>query len=212
MREKICFVFGAGEYYGTPPAPEGGDLVIAADGGYKYLAAHGVPVHLLIGDFDSLEVIPEGIQTIRLSPVKDYTDMAEALQEGWERGYRLFYIYGGTGGRLDHTIANIQCLADIAERGGRGFLFDKETVITAVHNDTIYFPAGAEGTLSVFSHSDTAAGVYERGLKYSLTDALLQNTCTIGLSNEFTGAQASVKVKSGTLIVMWTGGVDEVES
>ena len=204
MREKICFVFGAGEHYAAPaPAPGSGDFVIAADGGYKYLAASNIPVHLLIGDFDSLETIPETIQTIKLSPEKDYTDTTEALQAGWERGYRLFHIYGGTGGRLDHTLANIQCLADLAERGGRGLLFDKETVITAIHNDTIFFPAGAEGALSVFSHSDTAAGVYERGLKYSLTDALLRNTSTIGLSNEFTGAPASIAVREGTLIIVY---------
>ena len=208
MDKKICFVFGAGEYYGaSPPEPGAGDLVIAADGGYAYLAAHNTPVNLVIGDFDSLASadIFENIEIeiIRLSTMKDDTDMAAALREGWERGCRVFHIYGGTGGRLDHTLANIQCLADLAKRGGRGFLFDKETVITVIHNDTLLFPAGAQGTVSLFAHSDIALGVTIKGFKYSLNNATLQNTYPLGVSNEFTGEPGSIAVREGTLIAVY---------
>ena len=203
MNKNICFIFGAGEHYGTPPAPGAGDLVIAADGGYAYLAAYNIPVHLVIGDFDSLETVPFNIDIIRLSPVKDDTDMVAALREGWERGYRVFHIYGGTGGRLDHTLANIQCLADLAKRGGRGFLFDRKTVITAIHNDSIFFPARAEGIVSLFAHSDIALGVSEEGFKYSLYNATLRNTYPLGVSNEFAGVPGSIAVREGTLIVIY---------
>ena len=51
-----CFIFGAGPFYGldVPPAP--GDLILAADGGYRHCCTVGLQPHLLLGDFDSLDV------------------------------------------------------------------------------------------------------------------------------------------------------------
>lgn len=135
MPKPICFIFGAGEHFGPPPVPAPGDLVVAADGGFAYLEQYGLAPDLVVGDFDSLpKKPPSGVQTVVLPKEKDDTDMAAALREGWRWGYRVFHIYGGTGGRLDHTLANIQCVADLAQRGGTGFLFDRDTVITAIHN------------------------------------------------------------------------------
>ena len=208
MQTPICYIFGAGGHYGLPPVPAPGDFVIAADGGLTYLEQHGLPPDLVIGDFDSLPKIPQsGVNTIVLPKEKDDTDMVAALREGKNRGYRVFHIYGGTGGRLDHTLANIQCIADLAQKGFQGYLFDRNTVITAIHNDNLTFPASAHGTVSVFAHTETCTGVYERGLKYPLTDAMLTNTYPLGVSNEFTGVNSEISVGSGTLIVIYPKNV-----
>ncbi len=227
MPKPICFIFGAGEHFGPPPVPAPGDLVVAADGGFAYLEQYGLAPDLVVGDFDSLpKKPPSGVQTVVLPKEKDDTDMAAALREGWRWGYRVFHIYGGTGGRLDHTLANIQCVADLAQRGGTGFLFDRDTVITAIYNngaaihnndavihtgDTaiyhnngkITFPAAARGIVSVFAHTDVCAGVFERGLKYPLADATLYNTRPLGVSNEFCGVPAEISVREGTLLVIF---------
>ncbi len=209
----ICYIFGAGEHYGPPPVPTSGDLVIAADGGLIYLEHHDLAPDLVVGDFDSLPKKPtSGVKTVVLPKEKDDTDMVAALREGKNRGYRMFHIYGGTGGRLDHTLANIQCIADLAQKGFQGYLFDRDTVITAIHNrdmvinndnDKITFPATARGTVSAFAHTELCAGVYERGLKYPLTDATLTNTYPLGVSNEFTGVNSEISVREGTLIVIY---------
>lgn len=209
MNGGTCFIFGAGVRCGPPPMPGPGDFVIAADGGYRYVLAQKLQADLLVGDFDSLEDPPAHLATLRLPQEKDDTDMAAALKAGWERGYRTFRIYGGTGGRPDHTLANIQCLAGLARRGGRGFLYDRYCVITAVHNGSASFPAGAQGTISVFAHTDTAAGVWESGLKYSLSGATLANTYPLGVSNEFTGVASRICVESGTLMLMYPHAVRE---
>ncbi|HOP12227.1 MAG TPA: thiamine diphosphokinase [Oscillospiraceae bacterium] len=204
MQNPICYIFGAGEHYGPPPVPVSGDLVIAADGGLTYLEQHGLTPHLLVGDFDSLTKKPSSeLKTVVLPKVKDDTDMVAALREGKNRGYRVFHIYGGTGGRLDHTLANIQCIADLAQNGCKGCLFDRDTVITAIHNDKINFPASAHGVVSAFAHTETCTDVYERGLKYPLTDASLYNTYPLGVSNEFTGVNSEISVREGTLIVIY---------
>ncbi|MDR3091875.1 MAG: thiamine diphosphokinase [Clostridiales bacterium] len=198
-----CFIFGAGEYYADPVSPREGDFIIAADGGYAYLNELGASPDLIIGDFDSLPAPPEGREVITLSPLKDDTDVLAAIKEGWARGFRRFCVYGGTGGRIDHTLANIACVAGVAQQGGRAWLYDKTSVITAVHNGAMCFPAGLEGYISIFAYTDEAEGVCARGFKYELEDARLVSTFPKGVSNEFDGRQARVSVARGTIVIIY---------
>ena len=209
IENGICCIFGAGEYHGPPPVLPHDAFVIAADGGYSYIARHGLRADMLVGDFDSLVEIPRH-ECVRVLPQeKDDTDMLAAIRAGEERGCRVFHIYGGTGGRLDHTLANIQCVAGLAGRGARGFLHGRDTAITAIRDGELRFPAGCSGVISVFSHSDSATGVYERGLKYPLCDATLDSRRPLGVSNEFTGEPATVSVRSGTLVVIYPQNITE---
>ena len=132
MRNGICYVVGAGENYGLDFQPATGDLVIAADAGLCYLEEQGIRADLVIGDFDTLKCVPEHPNTIGLSEEKDDTDTLAAVREGIRAGYTCFHIYCGTGGRIDHTMANLQVLAYLSANNMRVFLFDNGTVITAV--------------------------------------------------------------------------------
>ena len=209
--KNICYIFGAGEHHGPPPSNTKEGYVIAADGGYNYVKQNGIRADMLVGDFDSLDEMPTHDNIHVLPQEKDDTDMIAAIRAGLERGCRIFHIYGGTGGRLDHTLANIQCIASLAAHGARGFLHSRDTIITAIKDTGITFPAGCVGTISVFAHSDTASGVWESGLKYPLSDATLRNSYPLGVSNEFTGAPASVRVHSGTLIIIYPKTIQEAE-
>lgn len=207
--EKTCFIFGAGSFYGLFARPKPGDLLIAADGGMRYLEALSLVPDLLIGDLDSLKAdggfredeTPASIQIRRLSVTKDLSDSASAIKEGISRGYRRFFLYGCTGGRLDHTIATLQDLAALSEQGMEGYLFSEREVLTAVTDCKIEFPERLRGTISVFSHTDESLGVSESGLKYTVAEHRLTNRFPLGLSNAFTGLPASVAVKKGTLLI-----------
>ena len=210
ITKETCVIFGAGEYYpgllNTPVVPDGA-LVIAADGGLDHARALEVAPDLVIGDFDSLKGArpADGERTIALPPQKDDPDMLSALKIGWLHGARTFHIYGGLGGRVDHTIANIQLMALLATRGGIGFLHGDGTVITAITDGELAFPANdAEPgrMVSVFSHSDASHDVNEPGLKYQLKHGELTNTVVQGVSNEFLpGVPSAISVRSGTLVV-----------
>ena len=203
MNEKRCYIAGAGDFYdGCLPAP--GDFIIAADGGYRELISRGIVPDLVVGDFDSLGEVPEHPNIIREAAEKDDTDMVLAVNQGLLQGGRVFIINGGLGGRLDHTMANIQVLTHIAQCGARGFLVGQDVTITAVKDGTIGLAPASAGTISVFCAGDTAHGVTLTGLKYPLTDATLTNSVPLGVSNEFTGVPAAVSVRDGTLIVMWS--------
>lgn len=203
MKNGICYVVGAGINYGLDCCPGAEDMVIAADAGLRHLEETDISADLVIGDFDSLNGVPEHPHAIVLNPEKDDTDMLAALRVGIKAGYETFYIYCGTGGRIDHTLANIQTLAWLSENGMRGFLFDQDNILTAITNDRLCFGKIEDGYLSVFSHTTKAEGVNLRGLKYELNDAVLTHTFPLGTSNEFIGRESSISVEVGTLIVVF---------
>lgn len=198
----ICYIVGAGEFGDGIFCPLKEDMVIACDGGFKYCREKGIRVDMVVGDFDSLDDIPEHPNVVILNREKDETDTGWAIMEAWKRGYREFIVYGGTGGRISHTIANIQLLADLAEKGGHGRLIGKGTWYRVIHNEEICFDAEEEGFLSVFCLGDKAEGVFEEGLKYELNDWTLRKEEPLGVSNEFIGRPAKITVKNGTLLLI----------
>ena len=199
-----CYLIGAGSFYGLHARPGPGDLLIAADGGCAALKALGLTPDLVVGDFDSLGEAPDFPNVIKLKPEKDETDLAEAVEIGIERGCTEFRIYGGTGGkRTDHTIANLQLLAYLSCKKLHGFLYGENEIFTVITDTQISFPSSMSGYISVFAHSNTCEGVTIKGLKYELDNYTLTNNIALGVSNEFTGTESFIKVKNGTLIIVY---------
>lgn len=198
----ICYIVGAGEDCGLDFCPKAEDLVIAADGGYARLQAAQIRPDLVIGDFDSLGAAPDGEKVITLPVVKDVTDTWAAIELGKERGYREFWLYGCTGGRFEHTVANVQTLAALAAQGMRGWLVSMDQLTTAISGETVEFGPEHEGFLSVFSHTDRCRGVTLKGLKYELEQAELTNLFPLGVSNEFLGCPSSVTVAEGVAVLV----------
>lgn len=199
---NVCRIIGAGECRKLDFEKENGDLIIAADGGCAYLEKAGIVPDIMIGDFDSLGYVPNGNEVIKLNPVKDITDMDAAVSVGLERGYTEFHLYGACGGRVDHTLANIQLVASLAQKNIRAYIHG-ETIITAVSNGEITFDKDCEGYISVFSHSDIAVGVSIQGLKYTLDNAEFSNVFSLGVSNEFVGTESRISVENGTLLIVY---------
>ena len=211
--EPVCHIFGAGSFYGLVRRPGEGDLIIAADGGMRALEQLSLRPDIVLGDFDSgdagrAEGLAEasGAELVRLNVIKDVSDSAAAMELGKERGYRTFFLYGCTGGRLDHTLGNLQDVAALSMEGIRAFLFDDHAAVTAVTDGGLSFPEYMKGYLSVFPHTDISLGVCETGLKYELKDAELKSTFPLGLSNEFIGRKAEISVRKGTLLVYFQLG------
>ena len=200
---KICYIVGAGEDHGLDFVPQTGDCLIAADGGYRKVVQAGLHPDMVIGDFDSLGKAPEEQTVITLPTVKDVTDTWAAIDWAIKQGYTRFHLYGCTGGRVEHTLANIQTAADLAEKGMECLIFDKNQIITAICDKTVRFSKEMKGYLSVFAYTDTCEGVSLRGLKYELEDARLTNRFPLGVSNEFVGKEASVTVKAGIALLVY---------
>lgn len=195
---KNCVIFGAGDYFGDEIVPQN-SFVIAADGGIETCLKKGIKPDLIIGDFDSLGRIPEGENTIILPKIKDDTDMIAAVKEGLKKKCKVFYLYGGTGGRISHTLANIDTLEYIEKRGAIGYLNDREEILT-VTSKGLNLDKNYKGYISVFAKGGEAL-ISESGLKYTLNKKLITSSFPLGVSNEFTGEKSSITVHSGSVLV-----------
>jgi len=182
-----------------------GALIIAADGGLGHLRDAGISPNLIMGDFDSLGHVPPGENVWATGPEKNDTDTMLAVRQALYVGAGTIVIYGGMGGRFDHSFANIQTLKYIAENGSRGYLVGCGHVCTVIKNGGICFEDSLSGYVSVFSLGSQSRGVYLKGLKYPLTDATLTNDYPLGVSNEFMGLPSSVSVQNGCILVIWSG-------
>ena len=199
---KRCFIFAAGSFYGLREAPKAGDVIIAADAGFRLCRELGLTPDLLLGDFDSMEEPKDFAHLIRVPVEKDDTDTMLAVKTGLERGETEFHIYGGMGGRrTDHTIANFQALLYLARRGAQGWLYGQGERYTAVCGGTVTFPARDRGILSVFCLGVDARDVSIQGGQYPLHHAVLTAEFPLGVSNHFVGQPITVSVRDGSLLI-----------
>lgn len=207
-----CILIGAGDLTMGELTVANDDYVIAVDGGLSYCSILNVEPDLILGDFDSVSeqeklaveqlkrTVPEKI--CQLPVCKDDTDMLAAIKKGLELGYTDFRIYAATGGRFDHTLANIQCLLYLKNHGAVGYLVDGTGMVLVLQNESVRFRKELEGTMSLFALTGEAKGVNIRGMKYPLENAVITNDFPIGISNEFIGEAAEVSVEDGELVCM----------
>ena len=195
-----CIIIGAGvcdtQLLERRLAVKQEDLCIAADGGLAYLTRIGRTPDLVLGDMDSLQTqaLADFLQVKRLPVEKDDTDMLAAIKEGLAAGYEQF----------DHTLANIQCLLNLMNRGARGTIVGDDVTLMLIKDTKMCFPADFSQRgrrISVFAYGGDAYGVSERGLKYLLDEVTVKQEFPIGVSNEFIGEPAEVEVQRGMLLL-----------
>jgi thiamine pyrophosphokinase len=180
------------------------DLTIAADSGYDVAVAAGFPVDVLVGDMDSIasEVIPGHVIVERHSPDKDATDLELALEKVVAERPGRVVVVGGAGGRFDHELATAGLLCS-----GRWALIEEIDWVTARgwshviwNRRIIHGDVGA--LISLIPMGGPAVGVNTKGLRWDLSDATLQPGTTWGVSNEFSGPIADIRLDEGCLLAV----------
>lgn len=199
---KYCYIVGAGDF-DTPFTPREDELVIAADGGYAHLIKNGIRCDLFVGDADSLGYLPSEVECVIHKVEKDETDMHLAYLEGKKRGCTAFKIHGGTGGRIDHTIANFSLLSFIRNEGYDAELYGTGWAARLIKNENVEICGECGKTVSVFAFGGTAHGVYISGLKYEASGATLSPSFPLGVSNSFTDSVGRVSVECGELLIIY---------
>lgn len=180
-----------------------GDYIICADGGYALAAKEKIVPNLVIGDFDSYKgTLPAEIKTIILPKEKDETDTLACVKYAITLGFKEIVILGGTGGRLDHTIANIQCLYYGAKNGISIVLRDEKNIVSVHLPSSFRVEKYQDYKLSLFAFSQICEGVTIRGLKYPLSDYTLDESFPLGVSNEFIDDFADISFKKGVLLLI----------
>lgn len=175
---------------------------IGVDRGALQLARCGIRMVLAVGDFDSVE--KEDLGLIRayademhvLNPVKDDTDSEKALRMAAER-YKYIEVYGGLGGRLDHTLINLK-LASLFH--DRVTLYDDRNEV-CVHTAGTYEYKAQEYRYFSLIPLETCTVTLE-GMKYPLEDRQITVNDLYTTSNEITAASGVLHLKQGKAIVI----------
>ena len=102
------------------------EYIIGVDSGLSFLYRNQVTPTHIVGDFDSVEpkVIAyyktqTNVPIREFNPLNDSTDTEIALHMAIELGVQKLWIFGATGTRLDHVLANIHILKMWIEKSVR---------------------------------------------------------------------------------------------
>jgi thiamine pyrophosphokinase len=185
---------------------QGGDLIVAADGGLHHALSAGVTPNVVIGDMDSIspteldDVERTGTQILRFPKEKDETDLELAIGYVLEKQVTEIIVIGALGGRLDQMLGNLSLLLSVP--AGVEIRLDdgKEEVLLADHPIVISGKPGDEVSLIPWGASVTE--IWTEGLRYPLRGETLLPHKSRGISNELLDRKASINFSKGTLIVV----------
>lgn len=190
------------DYSAIKPKITSEDFIVCADAGQKHLDPLGVSADLYIGDFDSSHKPETDTEIITFPVEKDDTDTMLALKEGIKRGCKSFMIFGGIGGRFDHTFGNIQTLLYADKHSASAALADEKNLIFVLKNDTAFIEKNEGEKVSLFSLNGPAHGVSLEGFYYPLSNASVYPFDTLTVSNHIVAPQGKITVKKGTLLIV----------
>ena len=182
------------------------DLVVAADGGADHARRLGLQPNVVIGDMDSLSgagmswVAERGIQVVEHPVDKDATDLDLAMTHAATVASEIVVVDSGVG-RIDHSTANTLLLASERFAHVTVTALTQAGVITVIRDERT-LRGEVDDVVSLLAIGGTATGVGTSGLRWPLTDAVLEPGSTLGVSNEFVEAQAIVTVGGGVLLAV----------
>jgi len=192
---------------GTPPSKKlikkftsAEDMLITADGAYDYLRKYQITPAVLIGDMDSISVIPEN-KDIKIIHSRDVetNDLEKALNYCLENDLRNVRIFGADGKKLDHALINFATLSSYSD------LLDIEII---TNEEYLRFLTPGEYTFTG-----------KRGQRFSLLAIYAADELTInnakfplendtlhkgsrGVSNAFRSKELKISFQTGSLLFM----------
>ncbi|WEV54091.1 thiamine diphosphokinase [Leuconostocaceae bacterium ESL0723] len=182
---------------------------IGVDRGAWYLYQEGLAMNAVIGDFDSLSEAEyatlrahlQDTEIEQFPPEKDFTDTALALRQAQKLGADVIYLYGATGGRIDHLLSNLWLPAE-AEFSD---IIDR-LVLVDCQNQVTYLTPGDRQVRQVpgmkylgFMPLGLVDNLVIHDAKYTLTSA--KNKPKMWSSNEFVTELVHVSFDTGILMV-----------
>ncbi len=185
------------------------DIWIGADRGALTLIDHGIEVAYAVGDFDSInklenERIKKTAKTYLQYPAeKDYTDIEVALFKAFELNPTKIYLFGVTGGRLDHGLVNIQLLYSIVKKDVQGIIVDRYNKIELTTPN--YYKVEHENNypyISFVPFSEHVKNLTLTGFYYPLEHANISWGSTLCISNKLLSNKGTFYYEDGILLLI----------
>jgi thiamine pyrophosphokinase len=212
-RARLAAVFLDGDY--DDPAyfrgwAEAADMVVAADGGARFLLEQGIRPDVVVGDFDSLPAAAlerleaAGVELVRHPVRKDRTDGEMAADEALRRGAGELVLAGALGA-LDHTLGHLAILRRLAALGVAARLAaPRLTVRVFAAPDEAQLDAPAGTRVSIVPLQGDARVSLE-GFDYLLNRGVLPQDACLGLGNAVAAA-ARILVHEGVVAALVEDG------
>ena len=188
------------------------EFVIGVDRGLKFLYDHEIKPDYIVGDFDS---VPKGLVDYyreeadvpirEFNPVKDASDTEIALRLCLGLNRKEIWILGGTGNRIDHLWANIQCLQIALDAGADARIVDSHNQIRLLDKGITLKREEAFGKyFSLFPMELPVDALTITGAKYPLKNHFLKPDDSLCVSNEFELDEVKISFSFGKVILMET--------
>ena len=182
-------------------------VIIAVDGGWRFLADNQLRADLVIGDMDSLGTDLQRVAETEIVTVpgegKNLTDGELALDWCVKKRLTKAIIYGGvdTAFETDHLLGNVLMLfafkADFDELKMRDF---RQEIIAL--QDESYSARGKPGDLLSLVPLSEEVTYYAQGLKYDPAGAVFKFGRSQPLRNELTADRFKVSVSGRALLII----------
>lgn len=193
------------------------DCYIAADNGLSVMHSMKITPNYIVGDFDTVSPLllsqyeqREDIAIRRFRPEKDFTDMQAAVRIAIEEGSASIHILGGTGSRLDHTIANILLLQMASDKGIEAVLAGEHNQIRLLGKTcrSIILQRGDYKYVSLIPLSPVVTDITMTGMKYNIEhyDMYMDREISRGVSNEISDEEGRITIGEGRLLVIESKG------
>lgn len=184
------------------------DYIICADGGANHTYNMDINPNYIIGDLDSInKEIAEHykkyeVKFEKFPTKKDQTDSELCIYLSNKLKTKELHLIGALGGRIDHTIANINLLYYIRSMNIKPKIISEDEEIYIATNEEIIVKGKKEDTISIIPINGDAKGVTLSGLEYPLNDCCMKFSVPLGISNVMLDSKCSIKVDNGSLIVI----------
>ena len=188
------------------------EFVIGVDKGLEFLYKHEIKPDYIVGDFDSVsrELVDYYREELNVpirefNPVKDASDTEIALRLCLGLNRKSILILGGTGNRIDHLWANVQCLQIALQAGVDARIVDSHNQIRLLDSDITLKKSEAFGPyFSLFPLEMPVDELSIRGAKYPLQNHFLKPSDSLCVSNEFAEDEVTISFVYGKVILMET--------
>ncbi len=185
------------------------DIWIGADlGGFRVLD-EGMTLDYAVGDFDSVTpkqkelILRKALHTDVYSEIKNETDLELALNKAYDVQAEKIYLFGITGGRLDHALINVQLLHAIINKNIRGIIVDswneielkKPGAYTMLKNELYSY-------ISFVPFTEYVKRISLSGFTYPITDYDVAWGSTRLISNEIELEKGTFSFEEGLLLLI----------
>ncbi|MBM7586789.1 thiamine pyrophosphokinase [Bacillus pakistanensis] len=184
---------------------------VGVDHGVYRLVNQGIIPIAAFGDFDSVtkkeweDIRGHVLEINQFKPEKDETDMELAFNWAVAQNPSTIRLFGATGGRLDHFMANVQLLLrkESLHPSLKIEIIDTNNIIhIASYGEYTVEKLNDKKFISFIPLTADVENLTLKGFKYPLTNRNIPLGSTLCISNELIQSQGTFSFTNGILMVI----------